>query len=513
MRLPTIGFFAALCLTSLTQAQSTETSVSDTLDNARQPLTAIGEPTKYTPISDYFYARLTGRVQHHGPVVVDNAGSTFRPDLSINTQFRTGAVYDSARKIKSVRLRLEYEHDFLIGPIRGGQSNVDGVFMPDNARYDDQQIRKLNLTMNFGRYLTVSAGFTTSHWGLGLLANDGAHGWAPGNGRFSDPRGGDVVLRALLATGPHTDESLIIFGAVDMPWDDDLMLDGDEAFQVIGGFKVGTGTRYEAGLYGVYRSQDASDGQRTEVGVIDLYGKYVHPLGDATFELEMEGALIFGSTELAPSSDFPTHDVLQLGFGVRAGYHAPLGGAVLDFLYASGDRNLDDNAQNAFGVDPNYDMGMLLFRQVLTAQSGRSAVTAADPDLVGVPNEDLDRFPTRQRLMNTIAIFPRGYIRPIDGLEIFAGVLAAFTEVDNLDPLNTRTFGGGDARNALGSDPGTYYGTEIDLGIRQQALLWGTQLTVGVEGAVFIPGNAITGENGLGGDPIWGGRLTLTYEL
>ena len=176
------------------------------------------------------------------------------------------------------------------------------------------------------------------------------------------------------------------------------------------------------------------------------------------------------------------------------------------------DRNLDDDAQNAFGVDPNYDMGMLLFRQVLTAQTGRSAVTAADPNLVGVPNEDLDRFPTRQRLMNTIALFPRGYIRPIDGLEIFAGVLAAFTEVDYIDPLNTRTFGGGDARNPLGADPGVYYGTEVDFGVTPNAL-WGTQLTVGAEGAVFLPGSAMTGPNGLGDDPVWGGRLTLTYEL
>ena len=44
---------------------------------------------------------------------------------------------------------------------------------------------------------------------------------------------------------------------------------------MIGGFKLGTGKQYEAGLYGVYRVQDASDGQRTEVGVVDLYGKYV----------------------------------------------------------------------------------------------------------------------------------------------------------------------------------------------------------------------------------------------
>ena len=54
-----------------------------------------------------------------------------------------------------------------------------------------------------------------------------------------------------------------------------------------------------------------------------------------------------------------------------------------------------------------------------------------------------------------------------------------------VDPLNTR-FNGGIAKNALDGSPGDYLGTELDVGVRQRLLLGGTELTVGVEGAVLM---------------------------
>ena len=42
------------------------------------------------------------------------------------------------------------------------------------------------------------------------------------------------------------------------------------------------------------------------------------------------------------------------------------------------------NEQNAFRMDPNFEVGLLLFRHVLAAQTGRAPVTAGDPTLVGV---------------------------------------------------------------------------------------------------------------------------------
>ena len=51
---------------------------------------------------------------------------------------------------------------------------------------------------------------------------DGAHGWKPGSARFTDPRGGDLVLRGFLGTGPHTGARIVATVAFDKVWDDRL---------------------------------------------------------------------------------------------------------------------------------------------------------------------------------------------------------------------------------------------------------------------------------------------------
>ncbi|MFT5431491.1 MAG: hypothetical protein ACI9OJ_002187 [Myxococcota bacterium] len=486
---------------------------SASAQNERRPTVSAGKQKSKTPLVKNFGARLTSRLENISIVTADGDGNEWEPNLAFNSQLRVSASYDSDRQFSWARVRLNYEHDFLSGVVSGGESGLVGVHVPKTDGYDEHALRKLSATISFDKYLTVAGGFMTSHWGLGLLANDGAHGWTAGSGRFSDPRGGDRVLRALLATGPHTEQSLRIFAAIDMVRDDDVLLEGDEAVQVVGGLTLGTGKPWTAGLYGVYRMQEASDGQETNVAVMDVFAAYRHNLTQGhSLKFEFEGAVIFGETDLAPSNDFPKHDVLQLGAALRVTYDAPLGGVVLDVLYASGDQNFDDKSQNGFKADVNFDTGMLFYRQIMAAQTARSPINASDPNLVGVPNEDLDRFPTRGNPTNTIAIYPRGYVRPMDGLEFYGGILIALAEVAYADPLNTR-LAGGDPRNPLNGDPGVLYGTEFDLGGSFQTLLWGTQLTFAAEGAVFLPGDAMVGPNDLGSDPIYGGRVSLTWEL
>lgn len=489
------------------------TAAADDPAPQHKPMVSVGQHETYTPLLPGFSAKIGGRIENISAVTVDSNGNQWVPDVAFNTQLRVGAFYDTVRRLSWARIRLQYEHDFFSGIVHGGDAALDAVFLPGSEGYDDHQLRKLSVMISFDRFLTIGGGFMTSHWGLGLLANDGARGWKPGNGRFSDPRGGDRVLRALIATGPHTTAALRVFVAADMLWGDDVLFDDDEGIQLVAGVQLGTGKTWELGVYGVHRLQEAADGQKTTITAIDLFGRYVHKLGGGhSMSFAAEGAIIFGKTELAPSPRYPEHDVHQLGAAVRVSYDAPVGGAILDLLYASGDQNLDDGAQNGFKADLNYDMGMLLYRQVIGAQTARSAVTAANPLLSGVPREDLDRFPTRGNATNTIALFPRGYVRPIDGLEFYAGILIALAEVAYVDPLNMR-LAGGDPRNPLDGDPGMYYGTEFDLGANYQTLLWGTQVTFAAEGAVFLPGDALTGPGGLGDDPIFGGRVSLTWEL
>ena len=175
-------------------------------------------------------------------------------------------------------------------------------------------------------------------------------------------------------------------------------------------------------------------------------------------------------------------------------------------IYASGDQNFDDGSQNGFKVDPNYELGLLLFRHVIASHTGRAPITASDLNLVGRPNEDLERFPSRGSVTNTIAIFPKAWARLTDGLEVYGGPLVAWGEVPLADPRNTR-FNGGYPINLLGGQGGTYLGTELDLGLRFLMDLGGVaRFNIGFEGAVFLPGNAFK-SSGESMAQMYGGRL------
>ncbi len=445
-------------------------------------------------------------VDRYGNEVV--ARPTFSPQLRISARFETGAELDP------VFLRLEYEHDLLSGHLAPdvGLAGQEGAY--GYTEELNHELRKAYALAALGQYAQLTAGWQTSHWGLGLLANDGDHGWRPGSAMVADPRSGDRPLRATISSGPHTDAGLFVAVGGDMLNHDflaadDVLLEGDWAGQLIGVLMAGRGKPHQVGFYGVYRVQENEAGQQTRVFAFDLGGKATLDLAPTVIvTFEAEGALITGETEWAPSVDYPVHDVLQTGAAVRVDMDAGMVGSVVDFAFASGDQNLDDDTQHGFKADPNFEMGMLLFRQVLADQSARAAFTAGDPGLVGVPSDGLERLPTRGSLSNTVVLFPRLKVRPLDGLEMYGGPLFAWTVVPLADPLNTRV-AGGLPRNALGGEGGIHLGTELDFGVRYRALIHGLELTAGGEIATLRPGSALAGAGVAAMDAVHGGRLMI----
>lgn len=390
-----------------------------------------------------------------------------------------------------------------------GTNDLGGVDMPA-----DQASRGPYLKNAFGRVsianlLTVGGGYQTVTFGMGLLANSGGRtaDWDAGAARFADPYLGDTNLRLLVATGPHGDAKVQVFGFRDAVEVDDGLRPGDEATQVGGGIRLGTADAENVSLIVIQRDIEAADGDSTTANAIIFSGRLpldLQGLGKLTLEGEL--AYIEGDSELAPSVDHPTQKLQQLGAALRARLHAGRVGLVFDALYASGDQNLADGKNTSFKVDRNYEMGLLLFRYVMAAQSGYAPVTASDPNLIGVPPEDIDRFPTRGGVTNTISFFPRAYYRPWKSVEVYGGPLVAFSAVPLVDPLNTN-FGGGDPRNAFDGKPDALLGTELDLGVRAQYARDSFQLRGGVEGGILFPGGAFKDGAGGGPDPIMGARL------
>lgn len=478
-----------------------------------------GERTKYRPLSRMRPGGFTldvpfsaaGTIEHTGAFPIDRDQTSFEPGTVVDTRLRLGARFDTGARWSPLIIRAEYEHDLVTGVVSGGEPDLDGIDYPGDEP-TDHQLRKAYGRVTFGPFLTLGGGFMTSDWGLGLVANGGDRVWTPGSAHFADPRGGDRVLRGLVATGPWTDARITLLVGFDDVRDDDIRLEDDEATQWVGALVFGQGQPNTAGVYAARRRQQAPDGDEIEALALDVYGKWSDRVGGLDLVAEIEAVWISGDTDLGPTTDFERHDLQQLGVASRISLGGHRAGTVLDVVFASGDRNFDDDAQNGFKADPNFEMGLLLFPQVLAAYSARAPVTASNPDLIGLPSEDLDRLPTRGSVTNTLAIFPRGWWRPIDGLEIYGGPLVAFAPVEPADPFNAR-LAGGEPRNALDGDPGRYLGTELDLGVRYRAILYGTELGLGLEGAGFWPGPALTARSGEAGDAIFGGRIIAEYRL
>jgi hypothetical protein len=438
-----------------------------------------------------------------------------RTDLGENffilPEFRLGARWETVEPYGPFRLMGEYEHDLATGTAYGAPA-IEGADLPNGEKWNGQ-LRKAYMRVDIGEYLALAGGYMTSHWGLGMLANDGDHRWEPGSARFSDPRFGDRVVRGWIGSQPLTEYGVVLRLAYDDVQSDDILRDGDDAEQFIMSGRVGDNQPHQAGFYIVYRDQESNRNRGFEAWVIDLMGLTSFEIeGLGLFSLGAEGAIVTGDTNLGPSPDLRRQDLLQFAASVRAALAQPRWGLVLSLLYASGDEDIDDDERNAFQVDPNHEFGLLLYRQVIAAQTGRGVATASDPDLIGRPPPDIDRLATGGGPTNTIAVFPAAWWRPDPATEVYGGPLFAFSEVDYVDPFNTRIAGGAH-RNALNGNPGNFFGVELDLGMRYRMFIGSTQLTLGLEGAVLLPGSALRESGGGEMGEVFGGRAMFEYRM
>lgn len=452
-------------------------------------------------------ARAAMRTELVSAFPVDRDGNELDTAPGLLFQGRVGALIHHGQDPRRARWMAEFEAD-----VRGTPTSPD----LEGAGLPYEQDATVELRRAYGRHalapwLHLAAGAMTNHWGLGLVGNDGAHGWTPENARFADQVSGDRVARFATMIGPFPAlGGVLVVGAADYVLGDDVLLD-DNAVQAVGAVQVGVTAPVSGGLYVARRYQWTDMDYELDAWVVDAAFRAELPkraTGGLTVTLEGEGALITGETSLAPTMDYPVQDVLQLGGALRATVTGARYGGVLDVLFASGDQNLYDDTQHGFRPDPNYDMGLLLYRVVLAGQSGRGAGTAGDPELVGYPAQGVDRIPTRGSATNTVAVFPRAVYRPAERTVVYGGPLLAFAPVHLTDPFASRIEGSHNL-NALGGEAGHMLGIELDVGVRHQLDLGPARLSLGLEAGALLPGDAFTDASGDAMAPVWGGRVLL----
>jgi hypothetical protein len=480
-------------------ALATDPSLADTVEHAPALSTDLLGIEVEAPLST------RGRLEVASPYAVDAAGNELSALPGALGVVRAGLNAQTGWFLHPFGVKAALEADAIGSLVNGPDLRGSGLPYENGGSL---QLRQAWVGAGFAYMGGVAAGAMTSHWGLGLVANDGAHGWEPGNAQFNDPVSGDRVLRAAVTSGPWPEFWGVKAAlAVDRGLGDDMMLWGDTVYQAVAALSIGEDKPHGAGFYVVRRHAQTLARARTDVWVVDGTARTEwNVLPSVRLFAAAESAFIFGDTTMAPSTAFPTHDVVQLGAVLRAGADFGKFGFIADGVYASGDQNLNDRAQNGFRTDINFQQGLLLFRHVIAGQTGRGVAVASNPEITGKPAQDIERFATRGAVSNAWVFFPRGWFRPMEGLEIYGGPLLAISDVPLIDPYNTR-MAGGSLRNALDDAPGAFLGTELDLGVRYRADLGPVQMTAGVEGGALLPGDA------LGTAPILGTRMLLELRL
>ncbi|MBK8251893.1 MAG: hypothetical protein IPK82_04405 [Polyangiaceae bacterium] len=374
-------------------------------------------------------------------------------------------------------------------------------------------------------------GQQTSHWGMGMLANDGDH-----PSIFGDYQRGALVERILYAVPPlGKGTPLLVAVGGDLVFEDntaDLLGDdivdhprpSDLAFQGVGAVTY-RAPSWELGVYGVYRHQTRENEptasfrgftEKLEVGVVDVTAKMFHslPSGSAYIYGQMEAAMIFGSSsylrgayrnDIRPLDTVTPEKVQSYGAVARIGVvrEAREGKtrwgdfvAELEWGYASGDANPNDGITKRFTMDPNHNVGLILFDQVLAWKTARAATIAQDPNIVNRPPPGLDFLPSRGGVFGATYLNPRVIVRPRPWVDLRGGVVIAQSTADFVDPYHAGALG--DFSNYDGGNSRRHdLGVELDLGfLTRIAFRQGTTIELGAEGGAFFPGHAFDNARG-----------------
>lgn len=419
-----------------------------------------------------------------------------------------------------------------LGLIAEADAATGSIFgIPPDSLVGDRQpapaIRALELRKLYLEYKWASGAFRvgqqTSHWGLGLLANDG--GRDPLAGDFGQRHFGNLTYRALLSARPLFGKGGV-FRAFEVSVAADLIVRdnfgefvrGDRAFQGVLALRFNADPENNFGVYAVYRNQRnifvTDGGKASDVVVIDFAGRWeLIKRRRREFKIGWEIVGITGSTTQARNENASLLKVGQFGLALKTQYRVGRTSVYLDGGYASGDQNTTDDRIDSFRFDRDYKVGLILFDQVMAYQSGRSGVRAGDPNLTGIAPEGADLLGTAGSVTGAWYLFPRVKLSMADWLDAYGGPLFAFGTARLTDPFNSR-IGGGTPINPVGGSPGLYLGTEVDLGV-QARLKPIPELTLSLtaEGGLFLPGDAYRLPGGGVMAPVGFGRLRLGVQI
>jgi hypothetical protein len=382
----------------------------------------------------------------------------------------------------------------------------------------------------------LRVGQQPSHWGMGLVANDGDH-----PSLFGDYRYGNIVEQVLFATkplGPKRPFFVAVAGNLVFRDNVAILANGDRAWQGILAAFYEQGADM-LGVYGVYRHQSTDRSSASyfpyadtiDVGIVDVAARFARPL-----PVPNETAFVFGSVEAATelgstnAERTPAQAAVAQRTTIRTYGGAAAAGVVLAYRqsgaigdtaasppgagdrpelygrfvaqvevgYASGDADPYDETEKRFVFDPNHKVGLLLFDEVMRWQTARASAAAQDPNLTNGqrPPAGVGLLPSNGGVFGAEYVYPTAVFRPRPWLDLKAGAVIAQTTADYVDPYRVAVQGA--YVNYASGDPKRHdLGIELDGGVEARfPLRFGLRLALGAQAGVLFPGGALADANG-----------------
>ena len=453
-------------------------------------------------------------------VQLDTDGTMLGQDWMLDSRLRTGLAMGKGK------VRFVLEGDLIDGQLAGDAWDVPGE---EDARdrhrvgvgtAEDYDLRNANIKARLGP-IGLQAGVATSHWGLGLLANDGNRDPVFGRNDF-----GDRVVRLQLGSQPFGggDVPLTISVAADRVIEDEFAHwrpfnedKGQKAWQGIGALLWAPDEGATFGAYGVHRRQSEEDDERTTlITALDAYADWTGEVGGVQLRIAGEGATLLGSSDKSLNYNTRTEGSRQK---VRAGGITGLVEVAKGDLpvrgifrggWASGDGNPDNDTVNDFAYDRDFDAGMVTHDELLGAIDAAAFDQIGRPDNSGGAPEGADAIVREGAFLHAIFLQPVAAFDATDWLELRAGPTLHWATAPISQPFST-TRNGGTPANHLGLPTEGYaLGTELNWAIEVGDVVVGPE-NLGLKPALLLQGGHLLASDNLGGETV--SLVTATGRL
>jgi hypothetical protein len=255
----------------------------------------------------------------------------------------------------------------------------------------------------------------------------------------------------------------------------------------------------------VHRYQREVEAQRsTQATLLDLFAQWPVALGGTGWGLTLaaEAAGLYGRTDRATTYNSRGVVTLLSGAAVAQLVLAPPVDPLRVHLrggYASGDGNPDDDQSHDFTADRDFDVGMVLFDELMGATEAASHALLSDPDRSGQPPDGVDATVTEGSFRRAVYVQP-ALTRPIRNWgELGLGTMAAWSTAPISQPFYSYRAGGIPTSHHNTATEGRFLGVEIDWSVRSNAVTLPlgpkpVETRVALQGGHLWPSTDLAGE-------------------